>query len=140
MCQGRQSVRLLMRTEDGDYLRVSAHSLQNTFSSNLSTLKQEKKLPRSCCSLISIALEKGLNDFLSLVLLSILFFPNLQGHGWAELSGFLDEPASYCRQKATWSCHSVGEAETFLPCALLVSLVPIEEHFSLHIWRKSTPL
>lgn len=78
-----------MRTEDGDYLRVSAHSSQNTFSSNLFTLKQEKKLPRSYHPLISIAFEKGHNDFVDPVLLSVLLFPDMWRHNWAELLAFL---------------------------------------------------
>lgn len=78
-----------MRTENGDYLRVSAHSSQNTFSSNLSTLKQEKKFPRSSYSLISIAFEKGHNDFVDPVLSSVLLFPDVQRHNWAELLAFL---------------------------------------------------
>lgn len=46
-------------------------------------------MPGSSHSLISIAFEKGHNDFVDPVLLSILLLPDVQRHSWAELLAFL---------------------------------------------------
>lgn len=135
-----------MRTEDGDYLRVSAHASQNTFSFNLSTLKQgrKKKVAQKLAFINIHCIRKRPRWLVDPIkvwcIMFVLLFPNLQKHNWAKLSGFPDEPTSCYRQKGAWSCCSVGEAVTFLRHALPVSLVPTEEHFLLHIWRNSAPL